>query len=98
MAKKTFKIGEYCKGGIISVETTKTQVTIIGKDWDFSAGSTKSSDQSKAQEFTRETVNVSDSNANRKILDILCDLTTSYYADKIMEFIEKNVTFKNFIW
>ena len=31
MATKTFKIGEYCKGGVITVETTAKKVTIIAK-------------------------------------------------------------------
>ena len=42
MAKKTFKLGEYAKGGVISVATSKTKVVVIGKDWDFSAGSNRS--------------------------------------------------------
>jgi hypothetical protein len=28
MATKTWKLGEVCKGGVITVETTKTQVKI----------------------------------------------------------------------
>ena len=38
MATKTFKIGEYAKGGIITVETTTRTVVVIGKDWDMSQG------------------------------------------------------------
>jgi len=29
MASKTFKIGEYCKGGVITVEASAKKVTII---------------------------------------------------------------------
>ena len=31
MATKTWKIGEYCKGGVITIETTKTQFKVIAK-------------------------------------------------------------------
>ena len=31
MAKKTWKLGEVCRGGVITIETTKTQVKIIAK-------------------------------------------------------------------
>jgi hypothetical protein len=46
MATKTFKIGESCKGGVITIETTKTQVNVIAKEWDSSKGYNKGSDQS----------------------------------------------------
>ena len=36
MATKTWKLGEICKGGIITVETKGNIVTIIGKEWDYS--------------------------------------------------------------
>lgn len=29
MATKTWKLGEVCRGGVITIETTKTQVKII---------------------------------------------------------------------
>jgi len=96
---KTFKIGEYAKGGVITVEIKGKIVTVIGKEWDFSTGSRKSSDQSNAKEFTRGMVNVEDSNAYRNTLDFLCDLTTSYYADQIMKWIETKVKFnKSLNW
>lgn len=41
MATKTFKIGEYCKGGIITVETKGSTVHIIAKEWDYSQGTRK---------------------------------------------------------
>jgi hypothetical protein len=90
-ASKTFKIGEYAKGGVITVEITGKIVTVIGKDWDMSKGTRKSSDQSNAKEFTRGTIDSTQSNARRQLLDFLCDLTTSYYADKVMEWIETKV-------
>jgi hypothetical protein len=91
MATKTFKIGEYAKGGIITVETTAKQVTVIGKDWDFSKGSRRSSDQSGAKEWTRETVSVLDSQACRKLDNFLNDLTTSYYAGLVLDWIKSKV-------
>ena len=99
MATKTFKIGEYCKGGVITIETTKTQVKVIAKDWDFSAGSKKGSDQSKAKEFTRLEVMTDEPDARSKIDWFLFDLTTSYYADEVMKWIESKVSFKReFEW
>lgn len=94
MATKTFKIGEYAKGGVITVETTPNHVTVIGKDWDMSKGTKKSSDQSNAKEFCRKQVSIAHStdNSERELSDYLCDLTTSYYADQIMDWIKTKVT------
>ena len=96
MAKKTFKIGEYARGGVISVETTKSKVTIINREWDFSKGSTRGSSQSNSPEIDRVTVNVTNPDARNILMDYLNNLTTSYYADKIMEWIEKSVTFHQY--
>jgi hypothetical protein len=99
MATKTFKIGEYCKGGVITVETTAKKVAVIGKIWDYSKGSTKGSDQSKAKEFTRLEVMVDEPDARSKVDWFLFDLTTSYYADEVMKWIESKVSFKSeFNW
>jgi len=91
MATKTWKIGEYCKGGIITVETKGKVISVIGKEWDFSKGSRRSSDQSGAKEWTRGTVLSTDKDAYNKLSDFLCDLTTSYYADQIIKWIESKV-------
>ena len=93
MAAKTFKIGEYCRGGIITVETTKTSVTIIGKTWDGSQGYSKNSNQSNAKEWIRREFPVG--NSTREIDFFLCDLTTSYYAGKVLDWIKTKVEFKN---
>lgn len=99
MTTKTFKIGEYAKGGIITVEIRGKIITVIGKDWDFSTGSRKSSDQSNAKEFTRGTVEATDSNVERKSTEFLHDLTTSYYTDQIMKWIESKVKLqRNLMW
>ena len=98
-ASKTFKIGEYAKGGVITVEIKDRNVTIIGKDWDYSKGSNKGSDQSNAKEFDRLTVSLDDSQAYRTLVDYLCDLTTSYHADQIIDYIEmKTGQLKNLFW
>jgi len=95
MATKTFKIGEYCKGGVITVETTANKVAVIAKDWDFSAGS----NQSNAKEWNRLEVSTTDRDARSKIDWFLFDLTTSYYADEVMKWIESKVSFKReFEW
>lgn len=93
MPKKTFKIGEYCKGGIITVETKGNEVAIIGKDWDFSAGSNRGSNQSNAKEWTRLEVNV-ENDCFREVSEFLNDLTTHYYAEQVMEWIEEKTDFK----
>ena len=96
MATKTFKIGEYCKGGIITVEITGKVIVIIGKDWDFSQGSRKSSNQSNAKEWTRGTVLTTEgSEGRRKVDKFLNDLTSCYYADTILKWIETKIEFKS---
>ncbi len=99
MATKTFKIGEYCKGGIITVNATKTKITIIGKDWDFSKGSNKGSDQSNAKEWTRREFSTNFSNPYRDMYNFLSDLTTHYYAEQILEWCEtKSDMNKQLFW
>lgn len=88
MNTKTFKIGEYCKGGVITVEITKTEVAVIAKEWDFSTGSTRASNQSNAKEFDRVTVKRTDGDAHNRVSDFLNDLTSSYYADEVMKYIQ----------
>lgn len=91
MKTKTFKIGEWCKGGVITVEIQGDTVAVIAKDWDFSAGSSKHSDQSNAKEFDRETVNLSDRNAYNVLDGFLNGLTTAYYAGQVIDWIKANV-------
>jgi len=88
MATKTWKIGEYAKGGVITVKATEKKVIIIGKEWDYSKGSNRGSDQSMAKEWTRKEINLDAPNAFNHIMEFLWDLTTSYYADEIMKWIK----------
>ncbi len=90
-AKKTFKLGENARGGIITVEITGKIIVVIGKEWDMSKGCSRSSNQSGAKEFTRGTAESTDPNVRRKLDDFLNDLTTSYYAGQILEWIESKV-------
>ena len=96
MATKTWKIGEYCKGGIITVKTTSIKITIIGKDWDFSAGSRRGSDQSGAKEWTRKEVGITEDNAYRTLIEFLNDLTTHYYAEQVMDWIKEKTNLNTF--
>ena len=98
MAKKTFKIGECAKGGIIFVEISGKKVTVIGKEWDNSKGYNKSSDQSNAKEFTRYTVQANHSNSERELDTFLNDLTTSYYSEQILDWIKSKVSFSVEPW
>lgn len=92
---KTWKIGEYAKGGVITVEIKGKVISVIGKDWDFSKGSSRKSDQSGAKEFTRGTILSIQENAYSQLYDFLTDLTTHYYADEIIKWIESKVQLKS---
>lgn len=98
MATKTWKIGEYMKGGVLTVETKGKKITIIGKDWDTSVGYNKGSNQSNAKEFTRTQINAEESNAEREIMDFLEDLTTHYYASEVCDWIKSKVTLQGKSW
>jgi hypothetical protein len=93
MATKTFKLGEVARGGVITVETNKTKVSIIVKDWDFSTGSRRSSNQSNAQELYRKEVYINDRNAYNELMRFMYEETTSYWAEKIMDWIQLKVKF-----
>jgi len=88
---KTWKLGEVAQGGIITVEITGKIIQVFGKEWDYSKGSRKSSDQSKAKVFTQGTVLANEQDCYRKLSKYLCELTTSYYADEIIKWIESKV-------
>jgi hypothetical protein len=93
MASKTWKLGEVCKGGVITVEATAKKVTIIAKEWDFSQGFSKGSNQSNAKEWNRLEVSTSSSDAENKLMWFLFDLTTSYYTDQILEWVRTKTKF-----
>jgi hypothetical protein len=90
---KTWKLGEICQGGVVTVEIRGQQIDIIGKEWDYSKGSNKGSDQSKAEEFTRLTIEANGFNAQRTVLEFLQNLMHSWAADEIEKWIGTQVTF-----
>jgi hypothetical protein len=90
MATKTFKIGESCKGGVITAVTTAKTVTIIAKEWDYSAGSRRSSNQDNAKEFNRIEVEVGTTNAFMKLDAFISDLTTSYFTEQVLDWVKKH--------
>ena len=88
---KTFKIGEYCSGGIITIETKKDSVIILNKEWDYSKGSNRSSDQSNAKVLHEHVVDTKSRDFYRNIENILTEYTTSYYAGEIIDWIKTKV-------
>jgi len=100
MAKhtKTWKLGEVAKGGVITVTVTEKEILVQGKEWDYSKGSRRGSDQSNAKEFTRQTFNIESRNVERELADFLCDLTTSYWAGEITKWIKTKVKINILFW
>jgi hypothetical protein len=90
-ATKTWKLGEVAQGGVITVEINGKVITIIGKEWDFSTGSRRSSNQTNAKEFTRGSVLSNEQDAERKLYMFLSDLSTSYWADEIIKWVKTKV-------
>lgn len=99
MATKTWKLGEICRGGIITVETKANRVAIIGKEWDYSQGSRKGSNQTNAKEWTRcEFDTVGTAGAYRDAFNFLHDLTHSWAAEEILKWIESKTETRYFQW
>ena len=80
-AKKTFKIGEYAKGGIVTVQITGKVIIVKALDWN-----------TKAQ-IMSGSVTSDERNAQWKLNDFLNDITSSYYADKVLSWIKSKVQF-----
>jgi len=93
MATKTFKIGEQCQGGIITVEITGTQIKVIGKEWNHANGGRRR-DQKNNEEFTRREFDINSTRLEYSIEDYICELATSYWADEILKWIKTKVEFK----
>lgn len=81
MATKTFKIGEYAIGGIIQVRTTSDTINIDALDWN-------SNQKIMGREFRVKAMNVTN-----EIDSYLNELTSSYYAEKVFDFIKEKVNF-----
>lgn len=91
MAKKVFKIGEYCAGGIIEAQVSKQRVTIINKEWDHSKGTRKSSDQSGARVISTDPFSLSSPRIWYDLEMFLNTLTTSYYAGQIISWAKSKI-------
>ena len=81
MKKKDWTIGEYCVGGIITTKITGTDVLIETKDWN---GNRSARDKAMATVMHSATYNVGDTQG---IMDYLYEQTTSFWIDKILEWI-----------
>lgn len=85
MKTKTFKIGEYAIGGLIKIEHKENNsIKVQFLDWD-----TK-----KPVPFTGVTIDLTLISINstivkNKLREVLEDGTTSYYSDKVLEYIYK---------
>ena len=75
-AKKRFKIGESAMGGIIDVEIYGKLIKIEAKDW------TTKKVVSSGSAMTDE------DNCTMKVENYLCELTTLYYACKLIDWIK----------
>ncbi len=93
MATKQFKIGEYAVVGIIKVDASLDSVTIQALDYN-----TKSVVQTQTFTLNRSFLGAVDSEKYWEMNDFLNELTSSYYAEKVMEYIETtaNIQHQNF--
>lgn len=91
MAQKTFKIGEYAKSGIIKVETKKNIINIRVIDM-FS-----NKEISSKVKVINEYDHINSTDIERDLNNYLHDITTSYYASKVMKWLAEK-TKLNFIW
>ena len=85
MATKTFKIGEYAVGGKIKVSITAQAVTIQALSYYYNA-------------VVSETIFSNVAGNYWQTREYLEELTSSYYADKVMEYIIANssITYEMF--
>jgi hypothetical protein len=83
MATKTFKIGEYAVGGIIQVRTTTNSVNIDSLDWN-------TKEKFMGREFLMGGRNILND------MDVyLNEITSSYYADQVLNYIKENLNPKS---
>ena len=81
MAKKTFKIGEYAVGGIITAEVVGKVILI------------KALDYNTKEEVSTGSVMSDERQAQWKLDSYLNELTSSYYASKVLDWIKTKVSF-----
>ncbi len=81
MAEKTFKIGEYAVGGIITVRIVDTVVDINALDWNTKR--IVMNDQFQIRGVYEPDFHQVDNYLN--------ELTSCYYADKILDWIKTHI-------
>ena len=81
---KQFKIGEYAMGGIIRVDITKEEP-------DRSLVEVKALDWNTKQTLMADWAETDNSRWQSNIDNTLNEMTTSYYADKIMSYINEQI-------
>jgi hypothetical protein len=86
MATKQFKIGERAVGGIIKVDVNGKVIQI------------KCLDYYSKNEVQSGTASTDDPDAYRKVDVFLNDVTSSYHADKVMEWIKSKAKFQKESW
>jgi hypothetical protein len=79
MKTKTFKIGEYAIGGIIQVTISENKIEIGALDWN-----TK-------RVIKKELFTCMDSSWRLRVSEYLEDLTSYYYAEKILTWIKNKI-------
>ena len=82
MDLRNFKIGEYAVGGIIKVRVNIASVFIQALDYETKVPVVSSSFKNEPSSYWQ-------------VMDRLHELTTAYYAEKIMKFIEENSNIEN---
>ena len=76
--EKTFKLGEYCSGGVIKVLSKKDQILIFSIDSD------------SKQIISGRNFKYPECLNNYSLSEYLEDLTTYYYSEKIIDYIKEN--------
>ena len=82
-ATKSFKIGEYAVGGIINVQINGKVIQV------------KALDYYSKKEVMSGSAMADEPNAHRKLFMFLNELTSSYYADKVLNWIKSKVEIKD---
>ena len=93
MATKTFKIGEYAKGGIIKVSTTKDKIIISVIDMFGDEGEIAK----QTSIYNEHDVSIHCYTLERRVSDFLGEITTCYYREKVMKWIKEKTGVK-FFW
>jgi len=89
---KTFKIGEYCKGGIIQVKISKTRLHIINLDYFtkeiIEKRTYKTNNKPNLSSYTNTLKNHYSNTYLESVYRFISSLTTPYYTDTIIKYIK----------